>query len=29
VAQALQEHLRLLTTDKILLGYGEAVQWAG
>ena len=29
VAQALQEHLRLLTTEKILLGYGEAVQWAG
>jgi PIN domain nuclease of toxin-antitoxin system len=29
VAQALQEHLRLLTTDKTLLGYGEAVEWAG
>lgn len=29
VAQALQEHLRLLTTNKTLMGYGEAVQWAG
>ena len=29
VVQALQEHLRLLTTDKTLMGYGEAVQWAG
>lgn len=29
VAQALQEHLRLPTTDKTLLGYGEAVGWAG
>ncbi|MFM7236842.1 MAG: type II toxin-antitoxin system VapC family toxin [Cyanobium sp.] len=29
VAQALRESLSLLTTDHILLGYGEAVQWAG
>ena len=29
VAQALQEHLHLLTTDKTLLGYGQAVQGAG
>lgn len=29
VAQALQERLHLLTTDKTLLGYGQAVQWAG
>ena len=29
VAQALQEHLCLLTTDKTLLGYREAVEWAG
>lgn len=29
VVQALQEHLRLLTTDKTLMGYVEAVQWAG
>ncbi|MEB3238630.1 MAG: type II toxin-antitoxin system VapC family toxin [Cyanobacteriota bacterium] len=28
VAQALQERLNLLTTDRTLLGYGEAVQWA-
>jgi PIN domain nuclease of toxin-antitoxin system len=29
VVQALQEHLHLLTADKTLLGYGQAVQWAG
>jgi len=29
VAQALQERLNLLTTDRTLLGYGEVVQWAG
>ena len=29
VAQALQERLNLLTTDRTLLGYGGVVQWAG
>lgn len=29
VAQAQREGFRLLSTDRILLGYGEAVRWAG
>ncbi|MFM7675307.1 MAG: type II toxin-antitoxin system VapC family toxin [Synechococcus sp.] len=29
VAQALREGLRLLSTDRALLGYGDGVQWAG
>jgi PIN domain nuclease of toxin-antitoxin system len=29
VAQAAQERLSLLTADRNLLGYGEAVSWAG
>ena len=29
VAQAVQECLNLLTTDRTLLGYGDVVQWAG
>lgn len=29
VAQALQERLNLLTTDRTQLGYGEVVQSAG
>ena len=29
VAQALQESLCLFSTDRALVGYGEAVQWAG
>ncbi|MFM7734169.1 MAG: type II toxin-antitoxin system VapC family toxin [Cyanobium sp.] len=29
VAQALREGLRLLSTDRTLLGYGDGVMWAG
>jgi PIN domain nuclease of toxin-antitoxin system len=29
VAQAAQERLSLLTADRTLLGYGEAVRWVG
>jgi len=29
VAQAIREGLSLLTADRTLLGYGEAVRWAG
>lgn len=29
VAQATREGLRLLTADRTLLGYGEAVRWVG
>jgi PIN domain nuclease of toxin-antitoxin system len=29
VAQSAQERLGLLTADRILLGYGDSVQWVG
>lgn len=29
VAQAVREVLSLLTVDRTLLGYGEAVRWVG